>query len=168
VTQAIQVRNLREGEADTLPPTLLNHGMPYLDPQWCWVVESAPPDDPPDDPSPISILTAPHTPPPAPPPASFALVVCSFAHGWIVLWRILSLSPLPPEIPLNWIMEALPQVFAEAASRGCVGFLTLLADNRPEEVQLARIVAALPSATLLPFAGSMGVGRLDGLTGEDQ
>jgi hypothetical protein len=124
--------------------------MSYLIPEWVWVVE------------PASLLG------PFAPPVPFAIIVTSQAHSWIVLWRILSLSPLPPGIPLNWIMEALPQVFAEAASRGCVGFLTLLADNRPEEVQLARIIAALPSATLLPFSGSMGVGRLDGLTGEDQ
>jgi hypothetical protein len=59
-------------------------------------------------------------------------------------------------------MEALPQIFTTAAERGCVGFLTLLSNDRPEEVKMARIIAALPGAAVLPFSGSMGVGRLGG------
>ena len=144
MSQAIRVRNLREGEAASLPAALLDHGMAYLVPEWVWVVEPAGDEKP------------------------FALVVCSFAHGWLVLWRVLAISPLPPRIPLTWFMEALPQVFAAAASRGCVWFLTLLADNRPEEVKMARIIASLPGCSILPFQGSMGVGPLDGLTGEEQ
>jgi len=136
VTLAVQVRNLREGEVDILPPDLLDTGTPYLVPEWVWVVET------------IGQV------------APFALVVASFCHGWLVLWRILAISPLPPGIPLNWFKEALPQVFAEARLRGCVGFLTLLADNRPAEVKMARIIASLPGATLLPFQGSLGVGLL--------
>jgi hypothetical protein len=143
MTQAVQVRNLREGEAVSLLPELQNHGMPFLDPQWTWVVE------------PYSPLG------PFAPAAPFALIAASFAGGWIVLWRVLALSPLPHGIPLNWMLEALPQVFAEARLRGCVGFLTLLADNKPAEVKMARIIASLPGATLLPFQGSMGVGRLE-------
>ncbi len=136
--RVVRARNLREDEQTTLPVALLDTGMPYLVPEWVWVVEAD-----------INNHTCP-----------FAVVVTSFSHGWLVLWRVLSLTPLPLEIPLNWFMEALPQVFAEAASRGCVGFLTLLADNRPEEVKLARIIASLPGAAILPFQGSMGVGRL--------
>ena len=139
MSQAIHVRNLREGEAATLPTELLNTGMPFLDCPWVWVVES-------------SAYSGP-----------FALIVTSFAGGWLVWWRLLALSPLPSTIPLNWIMEALPQVFAEARKRGCVGFLTLLADNRPEEVKMARIIAGMPGATLLPFQGSMGTGLLPGV-----
>ena len=134
---AVRVRNLREGEAAVLPISLQNHGMPYLVPEWAWVVEPANSSEP------------------------YALIVACFCHGWLGLLRVLATSPLPSEIPLNWFMEAFPQVFAEARLRGCVGFLTFLADNRPEEVQLARIIASLPGATLLPFQGSMGVGRLD-------
>ena len=136
---SVIVRNLREGEADTLPPALKNHGMNYLIPQWVWVVESA------DSPIP------------------FAIIVTSQAHSWLVLWRLLALSPLPSTVPLNWVMEAIPQVFAEAVKRGCVGFLTLLADNRPEEVKMARIIAGMTRATLLPFQGSMGTGVLPGV-----
>ena len=143
----IQVRNLRAGEQASLPAALRDTGAPYLVPEWVWVVERA-------------ALPSPLGPFGPPPPAPFAIVVCSFAHGWLVLWRLLSISPLPPGIPLNWFKEALPQVFAEARLRGCVGFLTLLADNRPAEVKMARIIASLPGATLLPFQGSLGVGSL--------
>jgi hypothetical protein len=110
-----------------------------LVPEWVWVVE----------PADQSV--------PSPP---FALVVTSFCHGWLVLWRVLALPALPPQIPLSWFMEALPQVFAEASQRGCVGFMTLLADNRPAEVKLARIVQRMAGAAILPFQGSIGAGLL--------
>jgi hypothetical protein len=119
--------------------------MPYLVPEWAWVVEAG------EEAEGRSTSSLP-----------FALVVTSFSHGWLVLWRVLAISPLPPTIPLTWFMEALPQIFTTAAERGCVGFLTLLSDNRPEEVKMARIIAALPGAAVLPFSGSMGVGRLGG------
>ena len=144
---SIQVRNLRKGE--TLPPDLQAHGMAYLIPEWAWVVEPAPPTDP------IAILTAPE-------PIPFALIVGGQVHSWLLLSRVVASSPLPETIPLTWFLEALPQVFDEARSRGCVGFLTLLADNRPEEVRLARIVAGMPGCKILPFQGSMGFGPLVG------
>ena len=143
----IHARNLRAGEQETLPPALLDTGMPFLVPEWVWVVE------------PVSIL-GPFDPVQ---PQPFALIVTSFSHGWLVLWRVLALSPLPPAIPLNWFLEAIPQVFAAARQRGCVGFLTLLADNRPEEVKMARIIQRLDGAKILPFQGSMGVGTLVGV-----
>ena len=134
---AIHVRNLRKGEPVRLPSALLNTGMPYLDEQWTWAVEEAGGKDTP-----------------------FALVIASFAHGWFVLWRILAVSPLPPTVPLNWFMEAHPLIFAEAKRRGCIGFLTLLADDRPEEVKLARIAVRLAEGTLIPFQGAIGVGQI--------
>jgi len=143
VSQAIHVRNLREGEEAGLPATLRDTGMAYLIPEWVWVIE------------PVSLLG-----PFAPPPAPFALIVTSQAHSWLVLWRILALSPLPPTIPLNWFLEALPQVFAAARARGCVGFLTLLADNRPAEVKMARIIMRLTKGGIMPFQGSIGAGML--------
>lgn len=147
MSRALHVRNLRLGEQETLPAALLDTGMPFLVPEWVWVVE------------PVSVL-GPFDPVP---PQPFALVVTSFSHGWLVLWRVLALSPLPPTIPLNWFLEAIPQVFAAARQRGCVGFLTLLADNRPEEVKMARIIQRLDGAKILPFQGSMGVGTLAGV-----
>ena len=147
MSQAIHVRNLREGEESTLPPVLRDHGMIYLVPEWAWVVEP---------PNPLGPFV------PAPPP--FALIVTSFAHGWLVLWRILSITPLPSTVPLNWFLEALPQVFSAASARGCVGFLTLLADNRPQEVKMARIVARLAKGGIMPFQGSIAAGMLAGVT----
>ena len=147
---SIQVRNLRLDEAATLPPALLDTGMPFLDPAWTWVVE------------PVSPLV-----PFGPPPRPFALLVTSFAGGWIVLWRLLAVSPLPPGMPLTWFLEAFPQVSAEARQRGCVGFMTLLADNRPEEVKMARIIAGMPGAALMPFQGSIGAGLLPGVAVTD-
>ena len=144
MTLAVHVRNLREGEQATLPLALLDTGTPYLVPEWAWVVERVGQDAP------------------------FAIIVASFSHGWMVLWRILAISPLPPGVPLTWFMEALPQVFAAARLRGCVGFLTLLADNKPAEVQLARIVASLPGCSILPFSGSMGVGPLTDAAEEEK
>ncbi len=132
----IHVRNLREGEAATLPQSLLDHGMPYLAEDWAWVVESDGY------------------------PAPFAIIVTSFCHGWLVLFRLLALSPLPPGVPLTWFMEAHPQVFAEARRRGCVGFLALLGDDRPEEAQMARIAVKLAGGTVLPGKWSMCAGPL--------
>ena len=141
----IHVRNLRKDEQQTLPAALLDTGMPFLVPEWVWVVE------------PVSIL-GPFDPVP---PQPFALIVTSFSHGWLVLWRVLALSPLPPAIPLNWFLEAFPQVFAEARLRGCVGFLTLLADSRPQEVKMARIITRLAKGGIVPFQGSLGAGMLN-------
>jgi hypothetical protein len=132
----VRVRNLREGEVDSLPPALLDTGMFYLVPEWVWVVEAG-------DTS-----------------APFALIVTSFAHGLLVLWRILAISPLPAAAPLNWFLEALPQVFSVARLRGCVGFFTLLADNKPAEVKMARIVSRMARGGILPFQGSIAAGQL--------
>lgn len=148
-SSAIHVRNLREGEESTFPPALRDTGMIYLDCPWIWVVESLAP------PSPLGPFA-----PAFPPPAPFALVVTSFAHGWLVLWRVLAISPLPSQAPLNWFLEALPQVFAAARARGCVGFVTLLADDRPEEVKIARIILRLTKGGIVPFHGSIGAGVL--------
>ena len=147
----IRVRNLRLGEAATLPPALLDHGMPYLDEQWVWVVEMVATNDP-------ALPALPALP--APP---FALLVCSFAHGWLLLWRLLSISPLPSTAPLNWIMTALPQIFAAARMRGCVGFVTFLSGGQPQEVKLARIITRLGrgrrgTGGTLPFSGVIGAG----------
>ena len=132
----IRVRNLRPGEASTLPPELLDTGMPFLDEPWTWVVEA--------DGC----------------PTPFAIIVAAFAGGWLVLYRLLAISPLPSTVPLNWFLETHPQVFDEARLRGCVGFLTLLSDERPEEAQLARIATRLAGGTVIPWWGSMCVGPL--------
>jgi hypothetical protein len=138
----IYARNLREGETSTLPPALLDTGMLYLIKEWAWAVESTEC------------------------PIPFALIVASQAHSWLVLWRVLAISPLPSGIPLTWFLEALPQVFAEARLRGCVGFLTLLDDKRPEEVKMARIITHLAHGGIMPFQGSIGAGMLASIAKE--
>lgn len=163
---SVRVRNLHEGEAATLPVALQNHGMPYLDEPWAWVIESVnqavslEADSAVPGRQTITQLSPVALPLNHSAPVPFALVVCSFAHGWLVLWRVIAISPLPPEIPLTWFKEALPQVFAEARARGCVGFLTLLSDDRPAEAQMARIITKVAGGTTLSFQGVMGVGLL--------
>ena len=110
--------------------------MPYIVEDWAWVVES-------DD-----------------YPAPFAIIVAAFCHGWLLLYRLLAISPLPPGVPLTWFMEAHPQVFETARRRGCVGFLTLLDDSRPEEAQMARIAVKLAGGTVLPGKWSMCAGPI--------
>ena len=118
------VRNLRNGE--TLPEKLMDTGTPYLDPDWAWVVCPKESDVP------------------------FAILVTSFAHGWLVLWRIISTDSAQP----NWFLEALPQVFDNAKKRGCLGILTMLADENEAEVKMARIIS-MAGGTLIPFVGSI-------------
>lgn len=146
----VHVRNLRPGESASLPAALLGHGMPYLAEDWVWVVELAP-----DVTDPIAVLTN-------SPPVPFAIIIASFAHGWAVLWRVIALSPLPSTVPLTWFLEAIPQVFAEARLRGCVGFLTLLSDDRSAETKIARIITRLAHGGIMPFQGSIGAGMLVG------
>ena len=130
----IQARNLRKGEV--LPPGLTDTGTPFTDEEWTWVVE--------------------HESHPVP----FALIVASFCHGWLLLFRLLALAPLPPGVPLTWFLEARLQVFAEARLRGCVGFLTLLDEDRPVEAQMARIAMKLAGGTVLPGHWSMCAGPI--------
>jgi len=120
----VTVRNMRVGEE--LPAKLLETGTPYLDPDWVWVVCPKDSDTP------------------------FAILVASFAHGWLVLWRIIATDAALP----NWFLEALPQVFDNAKKRGCLGILTMLADGNEAEVKMARIIAA-SGGTLVPFVGSI-------------
>ena len=136
MSQTIRVRNLRKDEADVLPAELLDTGMPFLAEEWVWVVEAE----------------GHHGP--------FALVVTAFAHGWLVLLRLLAISPLPEGIPLNWFKEVHPQVFAAARARGCVGFLALLAEDRPEEAQMARIATKLAGGAVFPAKWLMCAGPL--------
>lgn len=143
MVQLFRVRNLREGEEVDLPAELRNTGMAYLIPEWTWVIETV---------SPLR---------PFVPSIPFAIIVASQAHSWLVLWRVLALSPLPPGMPLTWFLEALPQVFAAARQRGCVGFLTLLSDDRPAEVKMARIITRLAKGGIVPFQGSLGAGMLN-------
>lgn len=129
----VKVRNYRAGEF--LPAPLLDTGMPFLDPGWTWAVTPQGSDLP------------------------FALVACSFAGGWLVLWRLLSVQPLPAGVSTHWFLEAMPRVFENARESGCVGLLTMLSDDRELEARLARLIVRY-GGQLKPFRGSFGVAPL--------
>ena len=123
------VRNMRQGEQ--IPFTLQELGVPYLDHEWVWVVGE-----------PV-----------------FAIFVCSFAHGLLVLWRVKRLDPLPLTVSRNWFLEAVPQIFQNAEKRGCVGILTMLEDNKKAETKIARLISRY-HGKLVPFQGCLGIAPL--------
>lgn len=125
------IRQLTRLEADDpsfLPLPLRNHGFPFLDPAWTWVVEHD--------------------------GRAIALVVCSYANGMLIFWRILAI-PEAKRVQRTWFMDALPQVLSNARQRGCVGYLTMLEDHHPACVKLARIIAST-DGVLFPFVGTLG------------
>ena len=121
-------RNMKLDEY--IPPPLSDTGMPYLDPDWVWLACT-------DDDQP------------------FAIVVASFCHGWIVLWRVIALESAQP----NWFLAALPEVFDNAKKRGCLGILTMLEDRNEAEVKMARLIQK-SGGTLIPFTGTIGAAIL--------
>ena len=127
----MMVRNMRVREQ--IPFTLEELAVPYLDEEWAWVVGE-----------PV-----------------FAIFVCSFAHGLLVLWRVKRLDPLPPTVSRNWFLEAVPQIFQNAEKRGCVGILTMLEDNKEMETKLARLLIGF-GGKLVPFRGCLGIAPIGG------
>jgi hypothetical protein len=119
---------LEAADPTFLPPALRLHGFPFLDPEWCWVVEYE--------------------------GRAIALTVCSFAHGMLIFWRILS-TPEAMCVCRSWFYRALPIVLDNARQRGCVGYLTMLEDHHPACVKIARIVART-GGVLVPFIGTLG------------
>lgn len=126
----VNVRHYRAGEF--LPAPLTDTAMPKLDAAWTWVVTPATVDLP------------------------FAIVVCSYASGWLVVWRLIALKPLPNLVSPHWFLEAFPKVLENARESGCVGLLSLLADDKETEVRLARLMCKM-GGELVPFKGSLGV-----------
>jgi hypothetical protein len=132
----MSVRQLTKLEAQDqtfLPLALRDHGFPYLDTEWCWIVEHE--------------------------GRAIAIVVCSFAHGMLILWRILATQDAK-RVQRTWFLDALPQILSNAKQRGCVGYLTMLEDHHPACVKLARIMARTGGA-LKPFVGTLGVAAID-------
>lgn len=123
----IEVRNIFAGEE--LPEGLKDTGTPYLDPEWAWVVCKN--------------------------GETLAVIVTSFAHGWLVLWRVIALPSAPP----NWFLEAMHKVFENAKKRGCLGILTMLSDEQEAEVKMARMISRMGGA-LVPFRGSVAVASI--------
>ena len=125
----VKVRKLRRGEF--LPDPLIDPNFPVLDCDWCFAVTPEHADLP------------------------FALFITSYVHGWIFFWRVLSVQPLPQNVVLYWILEALPQILDNARDRGCVGVLTMFMDASPIENKLARIMIKAGGA-IAPISGSVG------------
>jgi hypothetical protein len=124
---------LEASDPTFLPLPLRAHGFPFLDPEWCWVVEHE--------------------------GRAIALIVCSFAHGMLIFWRILSI-PEAKSVQRSWFLDSLPQVLSNARQRGCVGYLTMLEDHHPACVKLARIVAR-SGGVLFPFTGMLGAALIE-------
>jgi hypothetical protein len=133
LTDTLSLRLLSAEEAATpelLPYELRNFQFPYLVPDWCWVVE--------ENGFPI------------------ALVVTSFAHGILMFWRVLSTA----KGSRNWFLAALPRILENATQRGCLGYGTFLHDDRPAEVQIARILQK-NGAVLKPLTGTQAIGTME-------
>lgn len=130
----MRIRHYIAGEF--LPQPLLDTGVPKIDPAWAWVVT-------PDD----SELP-------------FALILGSYAHGWLMLWRLLSVQPLPRGVARYWFLEAMPRLLENAKQQGCVGMLSLLSDTKSCEVKLARLILRI-GGQLIPFRGSVAVAVLN-------
>lgn len=128
-----QLTKLEASDPSFLPFPLRPHGFPWLDPEWCWVVEYE--------------------------NRAIALIVCSFAHGMLVFWRILSTDDAK-RVRRTWFLDSLPTVLSNAKQRGCVGYLTMLEDHHPACAKLARIVART-GGVLIPFIGTLGAGQID-------
>ena len=117
------------------PPELRDWGFPYLDREWTWVIEV--------DSTPI------------------ALVICSFAGGMLVIWRILSTSSAK-RVESTWFWASLPKILDNARLRGCVAYLSMFDDAHESETQLARILTRA-GGVLKPFKGMLGVGPIPGV-----
>lgn len=123
-----QLTRLEASDQTFLPLELRAHGFPFLDPEWCWVVEHK--------------------------EKAIALIVCSFAHGMLIFWRVLSV-PGAKSVCRSWFLQSLPIVLDNARQRGCVGYLTMLEDHHPACAKLARIISAT-GGVLIPFIGTLG------------
>jgi hypothetical protein len=119
-----------------LPAPLLQLDVPAPNPEWVWVV----------------------TPPNSSLP--FAIIVGAPAHGFLILLRVISVSPLPPQAPRNWFKPALMTVLDNSRRRGCLGMITLLSDKSEQEQKLARLVLKM-GGDLFPFSGSLAVLKLE-------
>src|SRR5580704_8082436 len=96
LTPSLALRQLTQLESSTpelLPPELRNFQLPFLTPEWCWIVEH--------NGQPIS------------------LIVTSPVHGIVFIWRILATSSA--QRALYHILASLPAILDTCKQRGCVG-----------------------------------------------
>lgn len=116
---------------DFLPEELFDGLESYvIDPEWQWVVEQD--------------------------GRIVAQVLACYAHGITILLRISATQ----DAPKSWAVVALRQVLRDCRERGCIGFLTMLEDNKKQEVKLMRIVQKI-GGYVRPFYGAIVAGTTD-------
>lgn len=85
-----------------------------------------------------------------------AQVLACYAHGITILLRISATK----DAPKSWAVVALRQVLRDCRERGCIGFLTMLEDDKKQEVKLMRIVQKI-GGYVRPFYGAIVAGTTD-------
>lgn len=86
-----------------------------------------------------------------------AQMLCVNAHGILMMLRLTAL----PDAPAAWAVRLFREVLREARSRGCIGFMTFLADSNPQELKLMRI-AQRHGSYFIPQSGAWVAGSTDG------
>lgn len=129
----IEVRNRwwRGKELEKLPSELMDGMEPYtIDPEWQWVAEYD--------------------------GKIVGQILACYAHGVPIIIRITSTK----DAPKSWAVVALRQMLKDCRARGCVAFMTMLEDSKPQEVKLMRIVQKL-GGYVKPFYGAIVAGSTD-------
>lgn len=118
-------------ELEPLPSSLMDGMEPYtIDPEWQWIVEYD--------------------------GEIVAQILACYAHGVPLILRITATK----NAPKSWAVVALRQMLRDCRERGCVGFMTMLEDSKPQEVKLMRIVQKL-GGYVRPFYGAIVAGSTD-------
>jgi hypothetical protein len=85
-----------------------------------------------------------------------AQLLAANMHGVLLILRVSSL----PTAPRGWALTLFRRVLRDCSALGLIGFTTFLADNRPAERRLMRIVSRM-GGYLIPCSGVWAAGRLD-------
>lgn len=116
---------------DSLPQELMDGLEAYrIDPDWQWVVEHD--------------------------GKIVAQILACYAHGITILLRMSATK----DAPKSWAVVALRQLLRDCRERGCIGFMTMLEDDKKQEVKLMRIVQKL-GGYIRPFYGAVVAGTTD-------
>lgn len=77
-------------------------------------------------------------------------------HGMLYLMRLTAL----PEAPKTWAVKLFRQMLREGRELGMIGYMVMLEDSTPAQLQLMRIVQR-HAGYLEPFTGVIAAGRLE-------
>lgn len=77
-------------------------------------------------------------------------------HGVLYLMRLTAL----PEAPKMWAVKLFRQMLREGRELGMIGYMVMLEDSTPAQLQLMRIVQR-HAGYLEPFTGVIAAGRLE-------